>query len=121
MSPLSWLLTLMLTYPILAVDLDANLPLLTAILVHSILGGPPFLSPVASKEMAELSDAPSSPFIGSSTTINSKPGLTDPRAGRKLERSSGPAHWCLKMRKWVKNVKAGCRLGWKVSLCCWTL
>lgn len=99
----------------LAVDLDAILPLLTAILAQSILGGPPLLSPVASKEMAELSDALSSPFTGSSTVINGKPGLTDRRAGRNLERSSGPAHWCLRMRKWVQHVKAACGLGRKVS------
>ena len=129
MSLLPWLLTLMLTYPSLAVDLDANLPLLIATLIQSVLMGPPPLSPVASKDMEEISDPLFFPFTHSSTAINSK--FTEHRAGKNLERSSGPAHWCLRMRKWVQDVMAGCRLGWgghgktlrelKDGLGCWTL
>lgn len=69
---------MILTYLILAIVFDTNVPILTSALVHSMLKRSSFLSSVTSKEVEELHPPTHThTYILVILLLNTEPGLTD--------------------------------------------
>lgn len=68
---------MILTYLILAIVFDTNVPILTSALVHSMLKRSSFLSSVTSKEVEELHPPHTHTYTLVILLLNTEPGLTD--------------------------------------------